>query len=114
MVQIGDTLKGSGDGPVTQISKVTRRGVYAPAFTTSGTIVVNGVAASTYIALQASPTLKIGSMSTQVSFQDLAHTFGAPHRLYCRLFSSCKNEKVACPGGCTPLFSLQAGSLPAK
>jgi len=78
-VVIGDELN---DGQVVEeIRKVVRSSVYAP-YTPSGTIVVNGVLASNYIALQDSPVVKIGSVKT-FSYQWVAHAFQLPHRIWC-------------------------------
>ena len=68
-VKVGDQLM-HGE-TVTEIMRVHRKGLYAP-FTPSGTLVVNGVGVSSYIALQASESLTIGSISTGLSFQFLA------------------------------------------
>jgi hypothetical protein len=81
MVQVGDKLI-SGDGGnddllIERIKKVNRRGVFAP-FTKSGTIVVNGVLASTFIAFQPSKKVTIGSFTTPFSYQWLARTFQLP------------------------------------
>jgi hypothetical protein len=91
-LKVGDRLE-SGDR-ITSINVVTRKGVYAP-FTRSGSIVVNGVRASTYISFQKSKTLMIGEFTTHFTFQWLSHAFHAPHRIWCLQFgaSSCKLEQ---------------------
>lgn len=90
LVKLGDTLRGGSE--VTRISQVTRRGVYAP-LTNSGTLLVNGVLASTYITFQEGIFLRIGSFATPLSFHWLAHSFQAPHRLWCAYFAdSCLKE----------------------
>lgn len=67
---------------VTNIKTITRKGVYAP-FTKSGTIVVNDILASNYIAYQDSEYFQIGSimMTTPFSYQFMAHSFNSIHRL---------------------------------
>ena len=77
---VGDRLE-NGE-MITAIKTVQRLGIYAP-FTPSGAIVVNGVRASSFVAFQASPYLKVGSLVTPLTYQWLAHTFEAPHRIWC-------------------------------
>ena len=92
----GDSiLLGSGESStIERIESSVSNGVYAP-FTPSGTIVVNGVLASTYVAFQDSPYLKIGGMETFIEWQWLAHSFEAPHRMFCRLaWDICVEERV--------------------
>lgn len=90
-VKVGDVLRGD-DGAVESIHHVVRKGVFSP-FTPSGTILVNGVAASTFISLQEeSSVLKIG-FATPLTFQWLAHSLEAPHRIYCRLVGGCTTER---------------------
>jgi Hint module len=91
-LKVGDQLE-SGDR-ITAIKHVTRKGAYAP-FTRSGSIVVNGVRASTYISFQMSKTLLVGGFPTPFTFQWLSHAFHAPHRIWCIHYgaSSCKEEK---------------------
>lgn len=88
-LQVGDLLENSSGEmtAIVEISEVLREGVYAP-FTVSGTIVVNNVKASSYIALQGSANLSIGNWETPFSFQWIAHTSQMPHRLYRRWFVS--------------------------
>jgi len=79
-VKVGDVLLHGGI--VTGIQTVTARGVYAP-FTSSGTIMVNGVGASCYVSLQGSESLTIGSFSTGLSHHFLAHALLLPRRMWC-------------------------------
>jgi hypothetical protein len=74
------------------IETVLRQGAYAP-FTHSGTIVVDGFKASTYVSFQGSPFLKLGALTTPLSYQWMAHASQLPHRLYCTYLSSCRTEK---------------------
>jgi hypothetical protein len=79
---------------VNSVGTVIRKGVYAP-FTPSGSIVVNGVQASTFVSLQDSPYLLIGGVSTGISYQWMEHTSELPHRLSCGHVASCDNEEYA-------------------
>lgn len=83
LLQIGDQL--SDGAAISSIEIVSRRGVYAP-FSTSGTIMVNKVLASTYIAFQNSEYLMIGTFMTPFRYQWLAHTFLLPQRMWCQWF----------------------------
>mmetsp|Transcript_17998 Transcript_17998/g.41626 ORF Transcript_17998/g.41626 Transcript_17998/m.41626 type:complete len:343 (+) Transcript_17998:788-1816(+) len=83
-------------GTVRKIKTVYRKGTFAP-FTPSGTIVVNGVVASTYVAFQDSEVLKLGSVDTFFTYQWLAHAFESPHRLYC-MVASCHDETYTTAG----------------
>jgi alpha-galactosidase len=81
-IQVGDELE-SANGEIIKVEavhRVVRRGVYAP-FTASGTIVVNNIKASNYIAFQESERLMIGGWRTPLTFQWIAHISQSPHRL---------------------------------
>jgi hypothetical protein len=70
---------------VKQIKVVVRNGVYAP-FTTSGTIVVSGVAVSNYVTHQTnSSMLSMGRFQTPLSMHWLSHVSVTPRRLFCFL-----------------------------
>ncbi len=70
---------------VKQINVVVRNGVYAP-FTTSGTIVVSGVAASSYVTHQMnSSVLILGQFQTPLSMHWFSHVSVTPRRLLCSL-----------------------------
>lgn len=86
-VMIGDELETSDGSYVTveSITRVVREGVFAP-FTTSGTILVSGIKASSFVAFQESDYLMIGGFKTPVSFQFIAYLSEAPHRIYTRVF----------------------------
>jgi Hint module len=86
LVQVGDLLESAGGNFVTvdSIERVIRNGVYAP-FTTSGTIVVSNIKASTYVAFQDTDCLHIGSWASPLTFQWVAHVSQSPHRLITRL-----------------------------
>ena len=64
---------------VTSIRLMVQDGAYAP-FTSSGTIVVNGVQVSTFISFQGSDTLVVGGVKTGLTYQWMARTFELPHK----------------------------------
>jgi hypothetical protein len=86
IVRVGDDLvlaDGQSSSPVETITTVTRSGLFAP-FTTSGTLVVSGVLASSYVSLhEDSRTLCIGNYCTPISMHWLSHAFTFPRRLFC-------------------------------
>ena len=98
-IQVGDELvDGNGSSTkVLSVKKIVRQGAYAP-FTPAGTLVVNGVRASSFIALQDSETLKIAGIDTGLTFQFLAHTFERPHRLWCLHLSNCEEVQYTTEG----------------
>lgn len=71
---------------IQSIRDVKREGMYAP-FTLSGSVVVNGIVASSYVGLQdTSAYLRLGKyLQTPLTLQWLAHVFESPHRLAFRL-----------------------------
>lgn len=81
MVRKGDMLvNGLGELVLVQtMRKIIRKGVYAP-FTQSGTLVVDNIVASNYIAYQDSEYLTIAGFY-YFSYHWLAHTFQSVHRL---------------------------------
>ena len=93
-LQVGDSLV-STEGPVeiSDIKTVVKRGLYNP-LTADGRLIVNGVAVSTYIALQKSNhehyELGFGSgiKLNFVSHQTLAHLYLTPFRMVCLGVSS--------------------------
>jgi hypothetical protein len=82
MIKIGDMLvTGSGNlVAVKAIRTVVRQGIYAP-FTEFGSIIVNDIVSSIYIAYQDSEYLKVAGVETPFTYQWLAHTFNSAHRL---------------------------------
>ena len=88
-VKVGDLLHTQDGHPpaqVTAVRKVARRGAYAP-FTMSGSLLVNGIAVSNYIALP--PTLSQGGNITLLSYAQqhrLQHAAYLPYRVYCGFF----------------------------
>lgn len=93
MLKVGDALVNSGI--VQKVEQVVRTGLYTP-FTPSGTIIVNKVLASNYISFQGSDVLKIGTISTPLSFQWLAQSLQVPHRIWCHWL---QNEDKLLPNG---------------
>lgn len=91
-VSVGDelVLRDNELSVVTKISSVRRLGAFAP-FTKTGTIIVSGVKASSYVSLQdGSGSFSIGGIDV-LSMHWLAHAYQAPHRLAC-LIGMCKSE----------------------
>eukprot|EP00545_Synedropsis_sp_CCMP1620_P013103 CAMPEP_0119029662 /NCGR_PEP_ID=MMETSP1176-20130426/40634_1 /TAXON_ID=265551 /ORGANISM="Synedropsis recta cf, Strain CCMP1620" /LENGTH=1229 /DNA_ID=CAMNT_0006986013 /DNA_START=177 /DNA_END=3866 /DNA_ORIENTATION=+ len=80
-IKIGDKLVSSSGElvAVKTVRTVIRQGAYAP-FTASGSIIVNDVVASNYIAFQGSEYLKVSGVDTPFSYQWLAHMFKSVHR----------------------------------
>lgn len=101
-VQVGDELIRSKPNEakklvkVAKVAMVKRQGIYAPLTAKSGTIVANGVAASSYVGLQthgeyANLNVPFTDMHIPMPFlsqQFGAHMFLAPLRLYCS-FTTC-------------------------
>lgn len=79
-VQVGDVLHSSmGASKVTKISSVERAGIYAP-LTTGGTLLVDGVLASSYIS--------VGNKDSTISDHALIHMALSPYRMVCSGISS--------------------------
>lgn len=99
LINVGDMLRLAGGelAECTGVQAVRNRGAHAP-FTPSGTIVVNGIVASSFVAFQNSATLKIGTLDIGVPYQYMAHAFEGPHRFYCFYVSKCTNEKYNAEG----------------
>jgi Hint module len=78
---------------VTQLEMVTREGAYLP-LTPDGTIVVNGVAASTYVSIQHNAPTVTGLILKGISEQTLFHWWLAPYRMVCLGVSPrlCEND----------------------
>jgi hypothetical protein len=94
MIKVGDKLSGaSGSVTVSKINTITRNGLYAPV-TLDGTLIVNGVLASSYITFQDTGSVDIRGYKV-ISFQFLEHLWEMPHRILCLGFGGsdyCKNE----------------------
>lgn len=95
-LKVGDEILLETGRParIVKIATVQSRGAYAP-FTESGSIVVNGVVASNYIAMLDDDHVLLPFPC--MSHHWLAHASQAPHRLYCRLFA-CQNETYTANG----------------
>lgn len=99
-VKVGDTLvlhtadeSSPKTSAVSKIKMVKRDGIYAPA-TTDGTIVVNGVLASSFVTFQGSDSIEIGGYKV-MSCHFFERVGEIPHRLYCAIFGTsglCMNE----------------------
>ena len=93
-VQVGLNLVAASSGgfaTVTKIDVVRRSGAFAP-FTESGTVIVSGVLASSYVSMSGSDAFEVGGLKF-VSMHWLAHAFQAPHRMVCKWnMSFCDNE----------------------
>jgi Hint module len=94
MLNIGDhlTLVDGTEERITSINTVSRKGAFAP-FTPSGSVIVDDILVSNFVAFQDSGTLRIAGISTGLSWQWLAHSFELPHRLWCSYCEICKNER---------------------
>lgn len=86
-LRVGDTLTSSGEQErtVQSIHIVKGCGIFAP-FTFCGSIVVNDVVASCFVAVDAK-TYLLG-----VSHHWMAHAFEFPHRLDCNYMGQCLYE----------------------
>lgn len=94
----GDKLLGSTASEMIVDSVKKRfkiRGLYAP-FTPSGTLLVNGVVVSSFVAMKANPEndestlVNLGGVT--FSHQWFAHSFEFPHRIACYYIRQCPNE----------------------
>lgn len=102
-VEVGDILQ-SGDHRGVEVSKITsiaRQGLYAP-LTLDGTLVVNGIKASSYISLQknAPEYVQLQNGVQAMSQHNLIHLALSPFRMVCMGLSSnlCQmNEKDGMP-----------------
>ncbi|CAB9525385.1 Desert hedgehog protein [Seminavis robusta] len=86
-VQVGDSLRGiRANGQELQVSRITtvnKEGVFAP-FTQSGTLVVDGAVASSYISLKgALSTTGLSFLEIKTMNHHQIHTVLAPLRLFC-------------------------------
>lgn len=96
-VQVGDKLIHGQTGEVHPVTRIRSKlmhntGLYSP-FTLSGKLVVDGVVVSSYMAFGDSEKLTVLNGYVAASWQWIAHTFQAPHRLACRPLSKCPTER---------------------
>merc|ERR1711988_1349339 len=91
-VKVGDVLQAERKNIVVEkIELVTRNGIYNP-LTSSGTIQVNGITASTYVSFQKENNEYVelqGGIEIPMSHHNLAHIAMAPYRLYCTTLATC-------------------------
>ena len=85
-IKIGDSLQGA---EIKSIKTVKRKGLYTP-LTPSGTVVVNGITASSYISLQenAKEYVEMQGGFAIMSYQDFIHMALSPFRMFTMGFSS--------------------------
>lgn len=88
-VKVGDILLGLGEGSaqITKLSTVQKEGLYAP-LTAAGSIVVNGLVASTYISHQQDAPFFVqigqgGWLELPLSQADIGHIWVTPLRMLC-------------------------------
>ena len=96
LVKVGDELLDGFGAKLSVVSiraVVARGGLYAP-FTPSGKIVVDGVMASSFVALGGHGDTNVHSIAGvfELSHQWLAHSFEFPHRVACYYLARCPNE----------------------
>lgn len=89
----------SGDELIIQsIRTIQAQGFFAP-FTSSGKIVVNGILASSFVAMDEKDTANLSIIAgLELSHQWLAHTFEFPHRLMCHYLTQCSKESYTVDG----------------
>jgi len=90
-IEVGDLLQSEGnDAVVRKIKVVARNGIYNP-LTRSGTIQVNGIAASNYIAFQKENNeyAEFQGGIKVMSHHDAAHIAMTPYRFYCTTLAMC-------------------------
>lgn len=83
---------------IEEITSITGIGLFAP-FTPSGTLIVNGVLVSSFVAFDQKSSYHIGPVA--ISYQWLAHSFEFLHRVVCHYTTKngfCKNEKYGNDG----------------
>lgn len=90
-IQVGDQLRAENGGAVVEkIMLVTKNGIYNP-LTSSGTIQVNGITASNYVALQEQNNeyTELQGIVSPLSHHDLSHRAITPFRFYCTTLAIC-------------------------
>ena len=89
-VKVGDVLRSGESGvKVQKIISVKRKGIYSP-LTPGGTVVVDGIVASTYLSLQKGSSEHVqmqGGINT-FSYQDFLHMALSPFRMFAMGISS--------------------------
>ena len=85
-IKVGDVLRGeTAPAKVTKIQSVQRQGIYAP-LTMEGSLVVDGIVASSYVSMQkdADEFIQVKGTNTGKSQHDYVHLGLAPFRLVCQ------------------------------
>lgn len=88
-IKVGDVFQGN-NAQVKKIKNIERNGLYTP-LTPSGTVVVDGIVASSYISLQKDAAEFVefqGGVTSIFSFQDMIHMALSPFRMFCMGVSS--------------------------
>ena len=84
-IKVGDELRGATSGArVTKIAHVHKQGLYAP-LTAKGSVVVDGIVASSYISLQSSADeyVELQGGFKVMSQHSFVHMTLAPFRFFC-------------------------------
>mmetsp|Transcript_15093 Transcript_15093/g.22232 ORF Transcript_15093/g.22232 Transcript_15093/m.22232 type:complete len:662 (-) Transcript_15093:108-2093(-) len=86
-IKVGDkVMMASGKtDTVVSIQEVKRTGIFAP-FTSSGTIVTNGILSSSFATIQKSHYVSLGGFEVPLTYHQLGVVFESPHRLLCHLW----------------------------
>jgi len=99
-IRVGDFLQAeSSNAVVEKISVVNRNGIYNP-LTSSGTIQVNGISASTFISFQKESNEYVeleGNVGQLLSHHMLAHRAVTPFMMYCTTLPFCDEANNAMP-----------------
>jgi len=95
---VGDKIISGSGNPIVikSIRRVIRVGLYAP-LTQSGTVVVNDVLASCYMAYESSDSMKLVA-DYKLPYQYTCHLFFAPLRMYCKVASTCDSQTYSMNG----------------
>lgn len=86
-IKVGDVLRGeAAPAEVTQIGSIAKQGLYTP-LTNDGTVVVNGIVASSYISLQDSATelIQVEGINMGMSQHTFVHLTLSPFRMMCQI-----------------------------
>ncbi|CAB9527359.1 Desert hedgehog protein [Seminavis robusta] len=104
-IQVGEVLQGAVlTAKVSKIGRVVRKGLYVP-LTPSGTVVVDGMQASSYISLQkdSAEYIELRGGWQIMPFQDYVHLALSPFRLHPLFYLAFLLVVVALTGACMVL-----------